>query len=455
MMEPDTLSQPGRGLGFADGNLERRFHEERHALGLNRSRTMIVLGALVVGGLGVVDVALNAVTATDYAGLSLMIRFLVVAPVWLAMLVSTFLPGHPRRADLVNAGGSTLIAWALTLMVWLAAHHLPGRPQASHVIVNTLAVLMISAFALPMRFPAVVVMTALTLAGAAGLFLVAGAPSDPGDPGIIVTTLAGVGVLVLVVCWYRETAERRTFVQREQVRQLNAELARLNAEKNEFMAIAAHDLRAPLASVRGLAEQLRAGRLAAKAEQEQALAAIGELSGRMLALVSDYLGAHIAESGALPVRIGPVDLAAAARDAAARSQPVALAKGQMLDVEAARAVTVRADPGLVAQVADNFVSNALKFSPAGTTVRLRVAVAADGRTVRLEVADEGPGIPAGEQAGLFRKFGRAGTRPTAGEASHGLGLAVARRLAEAMDGRVGCHSAPGAGATFWLELPVA
>jgi len=69
------------------------------------------------------------------------------------------------------------------------------------------------------------------------------------------------------------------------------------------------------------------------------------------------------------------------------------------------------------------------------------------------VLDRGPGLAPEEQAQLFRKFGRASTRPTGGESSHGLGLAVAKRLAEAMGGSVGCDSEAGSGAAFWIELP--
>jgi signal transduction histidine kinase len=116
------------------------------------------------------------------------------------------------------------------------------------------------------------------------------------------------------------------------------------------------------------------------------------------------------------------------------------------------ATWIEADAALLAQVADNFVSNAIKFSPAGTAVRIEVQTADGHPWARLAVIDRGPGIAADEQANLFRKFGRASTRPTAGETSHGLGLAVAKRLAEAMGGSVGCESEAGAGATFWVEL---
>lgn len=86
-------------------------------------------------------------------------------------------------------------------------------------------------------------------------------------------------------------------------------------------------------------------------------------------------------------------------------------------------------------------------------MRIEVQTAAGHPRARLAVSDRGPGIAEDEQgAKLVWKFGRASTRPTGGETSHGLGLAVAKRLAEAMGGSVGCESVAGAGATFWVEL---
>lgn len=261
--------------------------------------------------------------------------------------------------------------------------------------------------------------------------------------------------MVPLIVGHRDAIERRVFAQREELAALNGELARLNEEKNEFMAITAHDRRAPLATVRGLAEQLEAGRFAGAA-QGRAHGAIRDLSERMLGLVNDYLGVHAAESGTLPVRSERLDLAAAARAAGERHVAAAAAKGQRIKVGASEPVWVRADGALLAQVVDNFVGNALKFSPRGAEVRLDLARAPSGGEVRLEVSDEGPGIAAAEQAGLFRKFGRASAKPTGGETSHGLGLAVAKRLAEAMGGSVGCESpvnAGGTGARFWVRLP--
>jgi signal transduction histidine kinase len=133
---------------------------------------------------------------------------------------------------------------------------------------------------------------------------------------------------------------------------------------------------------------------------------------------------------------------------------MAMQKQQRIAVTTGPAAWVQADAALLAQVTDNFLTNAVKFSAPGAAVRITIAQAADGSVARFEVTDQGPGIPTAEQAILFQKFSRASTRPTAGETSHGLGLAGAKRLAETMGGKVGCDSVPGAGATFWVELPL-
>jgi len=114
---------------------------------------------------------------------------------------------------------------------------------------------------------------------------------------------------------------------------------------------------------------------------------------------------------------------------------------------------VMADAVQLVQVIDNLVSNAVKYSPSGKNIYVRVHVVND--CVRAEVRDEGPGISAEDQKRLFGKFARLSARPTAGEHSTGLGLAIVRRLVESMKGTVWCESDFGKGATFIVEFPVA
>jgi signal transduction histidine kinase len=112
---------------------------------------------------------------------------------------------------------------------------------------------------------------------------------------------------------------------------------------------------------------------------------------------------------------------------------------------------VAADTTQLVQIMDNLVSNAVKYSPSGKNIYVRV-YQVDSR-VRAEIKDEGPGISAEDQKRLFGKFARLSARPTAGEHSTGLGLAIVKRLVESMKGEVWCESHPGDGAAFIVELP--
>ncbi|MBI2836800.1 MAG: HAMP domain-containing histidine kinase, partial [Acidobacteria bacterium] len=128
------------------------------------------------------------------------------------------------------------------------------------------------------------------------------------------------------------------------------------------------------------------------------------------------------------------------------------AKGQTLHYEAPPEHAVAdADRDITLQVCDNLLANAVKYSPHGKSIWVRVRQM-DGK-VRIEVRDEGPGVSAADLKKMFGKFARLTARPTGGEHSTGLGLSIVKSMVEAMHGRVWCESQPGAGATFIVELP--
>jgi signal transduction histidine kinase len=110
------------------------------------------------------------------------------------------------------------------------------------------------------------------------------------------------------------------------------------------------------------------------------------------------------------------------------------------------------DAGRLGQVIDNLISNAVKFSREGTTVR--VGLRTDGPAVRIRVQDQGQGIPAEDQEQLFNMFRRASVEPTAGESSTGLGLAIAKKVVDAHGGQIVLESAVGSGSTFTVSLPL-
>jgi len=444
-----ALPRQAKRLRFEDEALERSFREERVAASMMRARVTLIAGMFAACGVGVGEAFANPPLPPEFNFVNLRLRFFGIAGAWLVMLISTFLPGHRSRADWVNVAGTITACWALGLIYWHFALLHPAANMVNAAEGGFFTVLLVTAVALPLSFRALTVTLVGSLAGPVvfyGLTL----PVRNVNPHQLAIGCTLIGGVVLVLNWWRESAERQMFAQREHLSRLNAELARLNAEKNEFMAIAAHDLRSPLASVHGLAGQLESGQVADRAG---AHGAIRELAQRMLELVENYLGVHAAESGGLPVHLVAIDLREIAQTAAARAGPRAAAKRQRVEVLPGPAVWAHADATLLAQVADNFVSNALKFSPPAARVELAVLVAENGSRVRLAVTDEGPGVAVEEQKNLFRKFSRATARPTGGETSHGLGLAVTKRLAEAMGATVGCDSELGAGATFWIELP--
>ncbi len=459
----DELLRQVRRLRFQDGATEARYDEDRFASGMMRERVTMAACALVSGMLGLGEVYL-ANALYDHPGLVMtvaLVRFGGVIPLWVTLCVATFWRGFPPRAGWANAIVTVLSCWGHSLIVWHVLRAEPGRNLSHMLSGSTILVLIVALLMLPMRFRQLVVAVLLSLGGTLAFFhlTLSGDAIHAVNLGSALRQLPLLALLVVLGGWFREAADRRHFAQREHAQRLaeelaaaNAELARLNAEKNEFMAIAAHDLRAPLATVRGFAELLQDGRVSGEEARAAAVNEIQTQATRMLGLVTDYLGAHAAESGALPVRRERVDLVAVAREACARHAVTAATKGQTV-VGAGEAVGVwaKADPALLGQVVDNFVSNALKFSPRGAAVRVEAMLR--GSVGRLAVSDEGPGIAADEQAALFRKFSRTSAQPTGGEATHGLGLAVAKRLAETMGGRVGCDSVVGRGATFWVELP--
>ena len=231
---------------------------------------------------------------------------------------------------------------------------------------------------------------------------------------------------------------------------LNDMLTRLEgafATQRRFVADASHELRSPLSNLRGTIEvALRHPRSAAD-YQETLGVALGEIE-RLARLVQGLLTLSRADAGRLTLARQPTDLADLAARAIAVHAARAAVHGVRLQLDADAPVPVDADADRLREVVDNLLDNALRVAPAGSMVRLGVR-RDDGRCV-LEVADAGPGLTDEEQRHVFEPFAR-GT--AAGGDGAGLGLAIARAIAEAHGGRLAVRSTQGAGAVFRLELP--
>ncbi len=450
MLTDDTLFAEARRLRFSEPRREARYRREHITSGLLRERSLIAVGLVSSTLTGILELRADALDP-DVAWRMQFWRFTMLTPALLLVFCASFHRAFIRYGHTFNVFATILATWGLGLFAW---EHQRGYPETDLSVMLLGSVnlcLMASALAIPMLFPWLVAALVSAISGLALLYhfmlpdlSVADLLRIDANLGLTLATLLAIG-------WFREAGDRRNFAQREYLDSLNNELARLNTERSEFLAIAAHDLRAPLANIRALAELLRDERLPEPARRRLAAKNIHDEAGRVLALVNGYLSSSEAEHGRLPVRLTRVDLRAIAAAALERHATAAADKRQNIDL-AGGPLHVLADAGLLAQVADNFITNALKFSPVASTVRLVIETAADGKTARLAVHDQGPGVAPEDHPGLFRRFARLSAKPTGGESSTGLGLAVAKRLAEAMNARVGCDSTPGRGAVFRIEF---
>ena len=234
----------------------------------------------------------------------------------------------------------------------------------------------------------------------------------------------------------------------------NERLNDLDRERRAFLGMAAHDLRSPLNSIMGFARLLQDFAPPGDEMQRDSLARIHSSGAQMRDLLDRLLSVQAIEEGKLRLTMAPCDLTVLAATTLENHRPAAAAKSIVLVFKPCDGpVVVEADQNATVQILDNLLSNAIKFSPLGRPITLRV-VASNGTTdhASLEVQDSGPGLSADDQRKLYGKFVRLTARPTAGEASNGLGLSIVKRLAEAMDGQLDCRSKLGEGATFSLTL---
>ena len=230
----------------------------------------------------------------------------------------------------------------------------------------------------------------------------------------------------------------------------NDQLKQLNQEKNEFLGMAAHDLKNPLTVVIGSAELLS---IAKDPAQSVRLGNnIVQAAKRMHDLITNLLDANAIEQGRFMSQLVQCDLRAMVEETVAHNLDSATRKQIVLRVGLCEGLWAKADRAATVQILDNLVSNAIKYSPPNTTVHIHT-MPEDGK-VLVAVRDEGPGISVEDLKKMFRQYTRLTARPTGGESSTGLGLSIVKKLAEAMSGSVQCHSQLGSGSTFTLRLPV-
>src|ERR671936_212210 len=248
-----------------------------------------------------------------------------------------------------------------------------------------------------------------------------------------------------------KTARGEADFARRLLEEQNERLREADRMKDEFVALISHDLRTPLTSIMGYLE-LALENQELPATERGYLEVVERNSERLMHLVNDLLFVARLEAGEMDIHLDELDLATVVRHAVEEAGPRARAKEILLESETDSVPHVSADRGRLFQLLDNLVGNAIKFTPTGGKVAVRLS--REGDFLRLEVEDSGIGIAPDDQGQLFDRFFRASNTRDAPVPGTGLGLYIARAIVEAHGGRIAVESSPGAGTCFCVELPL-
>ncbi len=226
----------------------------------------------------------------------------------------------------------------------------------------------------------------------------------------------------------------------------------LQQMKNDVMAMVTHEMRTPLTAIKGMSEVLMQFDIEA-ARRHEMHQTIHEAAQRLSRMIDEYLDLSRLESGARPLQLTPVRLAALVEKNLLLVEPLAAQRGIKLTRRFANDLPgIFVDEDLISRALTNLLSNAIKYSPANTEVV--VSARTEGKTAFISVADQGYGVPLELRSRIFEKFFRIPRVEDIDAPGTGLGLAMVREIAELHGGRVLLESEPGSGSTFTLRLPM-
>ncbi len=232
----------------------------------------------------------------------------------------------------------------------------------------------------------------------------------------------------------------------------NSRLIELNEEKNEFMGIAAHDLKNPLSGVLIYSKKLRTK--IDKYSKEQISEMAGEMekaSERMFKLIAKFLDINSIESGKRNFKSVKFNAADVLKQIVLLNKNHADTKNIGITLNCGDELMIYSDADSLGQILDNLVSNAVKFTYPGKNITVNGCI--KDSVIRFEIKDEGPGLTESDKQKLFGRFKRLSAQPTANEISTGLGLSIAQKLTIILGGKIWCENEEGSGATFLVEIP--
>ncbi|MDP5240449.1 sensor histidine kinase [Uliginosibacterium sp. 31-16] len=252
-----------------------------------------------------------------------------------------------------------------------------------------------------------------------------------------------------------EEALEQQRLQHETLERNSRAMSELHEERGAFLQIAAHDLKNPTAAIISYVDLLRERWHAWDDEKKiHRLGNVRSMAQLIFDIIRNLLDINAIESGHYALRPTSLDVRDSIQSVCDAFRQRCEVKDIHLKLELPDTpLKVMADKTALHQIVDNLVSNAIKYSPHGRSVHVRLEE--ESGHALIQIRDEGPGISEDDQSRLFRKFTRLSARPTGGEHSTGLGLSIVKHIVEASGGQVGCISRLGEGATFFVSLPKA
>jgi len=440
-MEPGRLDLKGLWLRFRDPEVEAVFTRETFAQSLIFIRAYLLAGMALYFTFGLLDLAVG----DGAAGYLLTIRYAVVCPIMFGVFCLTFTRVFLRVGQAALALAMFSSGMGVVVMTAIMPPPFNSQYYAGIIMVVIYAGSLIR---LKFRYSALISLLLVLSYQVSAIWL------NPIPPRMVISNdfFLGMATMVGLFSGYiQELWVRRAYASRKIVDEARQLADAANRAKSEFLATMSHEIRTPLNGVLGMAQAMALDPLSER--QRERLEVIGQSGEMLLAILNDILDLSKIEAGKLDLDEADFDLAALAQGVGATFRP--LAQGRNLDFRLEITPEVggvwRGDALRVRQVLHNLISNAVKFTSAGS-VEVRIDVA-DG-AILIVVADTGIGMSPDHIGRLFDKFVQADSSMTRRYGGTGLGLAICRELCSAMGGEIRAESEPGRGSRFSVRLPL-
>jgi signal transduction histidine kinase/ligand-binding sensor domain-containing protein len=250
----------------------------------------------------------------------------------------------------------------------------------------------------------------------------------------------------------REKLLAETQAAKKELERANKDLIKTNALKNDLLSITAHDLKNPLSNIMAYSQVIQEDELT-REELRQFMAVIHQSSLNMLKIISELLDSVVLESTNFVLDLEPLDLDKMLQKIIYLNEPQTKMKEQHIVFDSCGDCVIPADPKWVKEAIDNLVSNAIKYSPRGAEINVKLEKG--DKTARISVADAGPGFTEADKQQMYGKFKRLSAKPTGGESSTGLGLSIVKEVISLHGWEISLDSEPGHGSTFTITVPMA